>query len=107
MLTHGQKHFSDDPRSRTCREVDCTRTVQSCIVNVQFWQCKPVGLATSPKQMEQSNPARYSAKSGAVVSDVPAGNASRPLAKVLYRLSVPLRWYRHSIVRRVAEEVRN
>jgi hypothetical protein len=57
--------------------------------------------------MEQSNPTRYSPKSGAVVSDVPAGNASRLLAKVLYRLSVPLRWYRHSIVRRVAEEVRN
>ena len=38
--------------------------------------------------------------------DVPAGTASSPRAKFLYRLGAPLRWWQHSRFRIVAQEIR-
>jgi hypothetical protein len=38
---------------------------------------------------------------------VPAGSASSPSAKRLYRLTAPLRWWRRSILRILLEECRN
>ena len=39
-----------------------------------------------------------------LVSHVPAGSASRPIPKLLYRLRAPLRWWSDSILRTVALE---
>jgi hypothetical protein len=51
--------------------------------------------------------AEHSANSSfaALVSNVPPGSASRPIPRLLYRLSAPLRWWRRSIVRIMAGEV--
>jgi hypothetical protein len=59
-----------------------------------------MSIPTFSTQDRQSN-------SGERLLRVPAGSASRPKAKFLYRLNAPLRWWSHSMLRRILGEFYN
>jgi len=53
-----------------------------------------------------SVPIQKSQRSEPGLFDVPPGTCSSPNSKLRYRLSAPLRWWSHSIARRLADEIR-
>jgi hypothetical protein len=80
--------------------VQVDRRLERCMFghNQQIFQIEP--LPTSKAADHQSN-------SGEGLLRVPAGSASHPKAKFLYRLRAPRRWWLHSTLRRVLEEFYN